>query len=449
MQSRIVVDGSVLCGDDARKTFDYDRLLAAVRDIRDSGGGDGSLTIKVFVDASLRWKLSTSDKKKLESDITSGLVEQTPAGLPADPFILRWAESHDAIVVTNDLFRDWVTEFPWISRPGSGRFVSGLYDTQLKKWTFLERHAAGSPRELSLLLKVEHRTTVAKSKPNLIERFLDPSSGKYKRAITRMNPTAVIFLLDQSASMNEVWTQQYKKSGAVASFVNDALYELVLACTRGGGVRPYVDIAVLGYGGHGSTGVRSLLSGTTTERPFLSISSLVELARTPQQTTHDASAPFATWIDPVADGATPMNQVMAIAEAAVSSWVKTHDSSFPPIIFNITDGDSTDGDPSESASKLTQHATADGNALLFTAHISANAKDSLHYPEFLDAKADALARTMFTISSHVPESLRLMARELGISIPPGARGFLYNASASEVVGMLNVGTAPTRADPNS
>ena len=47
---------------------------------------------------------------------------------------------------------------------------------------------------------------------------------------------------------------------------------------------------------------------------------------------------------------------------------------------------------------------------------------------------------MFNITSLVPNSLRETARQLGISIPPGGRGFLFNSEADDVIGMLNVGT---------
>jgi uncharacterized protein YegL len=421
---------------DAGKTFDYERLRHAVRDIREASD-DPSLTVKVFVDASLRWKLSAADKKKLEDDINSGLVEQAPAGLPADPFILRWAESHGGLVVTNDLYRDWVQDFPWVAQAGSGRFVSGNYDRQLKKWTFFERHSNGTPRNLAVLMGIS-------VSPRVENIFTDPTAEKYRQPISRSLPSAVVFLLDQSGSMNGEWSSGLRKSHAVASFVNDTLYELILTCTRQDGVRPYVDVAVIGYGGDGTSSVRSELATTSLERPFLTVTDLVPLARMPDS----SSTGQPVWVEPRASGSTPMNHAIFSAEAAIRAWVAAHPQSFPPIVFNITDGASTDGDPSDSAAKLTSHATSDGNTLLFTAHISPTKAGSLYYPESLDSGADEVARKMFGISSHIPQSMRLMARELGISMAPASRGFLFNASANDVIGMLNVGSPATRVvDP--
>jgi hypothetical protein len=439
MPSSVVVDGSVLCGVDAGRTFDYERLRHAIRDIRD--GYDGSsLNLKVFIDASLRWKLSTLDRKSLEEDLSSGLTEQAPAGLAADAFILRWAESHGAVVVTNDLYRDWAREFPWIEEKGTGRFVSGVYDGQLKKWTFLERYSNGSPRTLESLLKSNQ--IIPQS-----NKFIDPTKDKYKQAITRHNPTAAVFLIDQSGSMRDRWSNGEPKSSVVTSYLNDALYELVLTCTRQDGVRPYVDVAIIGYGGDEQTGVRSLLPGTSIKKPFLPVSEIVDLATFSEGGDTGVESDQPKWVSPVASGGTPMNRAFSVVEIAVKQWITGNENSFPPIVFNITDGESTDGDPTESAMKLTQLATRDGNTLLFNAHISAQNSSSIVYPEQLDASFDRLARTMFQISSHVPHSIRATATELGIRMEPAARGFLYNASASDVLGMLNVGSPATRVNP--
>lgn len=436
MQPPFVIDGSVLCADDA-KNWDYDRLRAAINDIRDACG-DKNTEIKVFVDASLRYKLSTADKKKLEVDLAEGLIEQTPAGLQADVFILRWAETHGAIVVTNDLFRDWVKDFPWISQPGSGRFVSGIFDGKTKKWTFLERHAVGSPRTIGDLVG----NTFSKV---LNPTFQDPTREKYRADIARSSPTAIVFLLDQSSSMGGAWTDGMRKRDAVAQFVNDTLYELLLASTRQDGVRPYLDISVIGYGGEGPTGIRYLLPNSSKTSPFVSVidlEDLAELSEVRRPTGTVVSLP--TWIKPHADGLTPMSAAMIAAAHALKTWVMRNPASFPPIVFNITDGESTDGDPSESGAAITELGTSDGNVLLFTAHISNETSRSIRFPENVDATFDTPARTMFSLSSHIPSSMRMMARELGIEMPAAARGFLYNANAADVALLINVGTPGTQ-----
>lgn len=48
-----------------------------------------------------------------------------PKGTPADPYILNAARDYKARVVSNDLYRDWVTEFPEVV--AKGHLIKGGY----------------------------------------------------------------------------------------------------------------------------------------------------------------------------------------------------------------------------------------------------------------------------------------------------------------------------------
>ena len=76
------------------------------------------------------------------------------------------------------------------------------------------------------------------------------------------------------------------------------------------------------------------------------------------------------WVEPVANGSTPMCHVLIHARAVLQEWIKAHRDSFPPIVVHITDGASQDGDPLGPAAELTRLATSDGQVLLFNGHLS-------------------------------------------------------------------------------
>jgi uncharacterized protein YegL len=164
------------------------------------------------------------------------------------------------------------------------------------------------------------------------------SDVNYSKRVSRECPTAFVLMLDQSGSMGEIWQNGLSKAAQVATIVNSALKNLVLSATRGGEVYDYVDIAVIGYGGVGIEGVRSMLPGTTLDSPFMRLS---EIAKQPRvaivQNPDGSSRRETTWFDPVAGGGTPMNAAFDVAVKAVSSWVQRRDNSFPPIVINITD----------------------------------------------------------------------------------------------------------------
>lgn len=68
----------------------------------------------VIVDASLRHRLSESDKKRFERWIDEEKVIQSPAGVRADITLLEYADKHKAKIVSNDTFKEYKIKYPWL-----------------------------------------------------------------------------------------------------------------------------------------------------------------------------------------------------------------------------------------------------------------------------------------------------------------------------------------------
>jgi len=66
----------------------------------------------IIVDASLKYDID--DAEQLEKLIRSQQVRQVPAGTDADFFIIQFAHELDALIVTNDRYKDYAERFPWI-----------------------------------------------------------------------------------------------------------------------------------------------------------------------------------------------------------------------------------------------------------------------------------------------------------------------------------------------
>jgi hypothetical protein len=64
----------------------------------------------VVVDAALRHQIDDSDS--FEEMVETGTIRQAPAGTDADYFILSFARELDAVVVSNDRFKDRIEAFP-------------------------------------------------------------------------------------------------------------------------------------------------------------------------------------------------------------------------------------------------------------------------------------------------------------------------------------------------
>ena len=67
----------------------------------------------IIVDASLKYDID--DQEQLEKLIQSQQVRQVPAGTDADYFIIQFADQLDALIVTNDRYRDYAEQYPWIT----------------------------------------------------------------------------------------------------------------------------------------------------------------------------------------------------------------------------------------------------------------------------------------------------------------------------------------------
>ncbi|MBS2967184.1 hypothetical protein KGA66_29420, partial [Actinocrinis puniceicyclus] len=152
----------------------------------------------------------------------------------------------------------------------------------------------------------------------------------------------------------------------VADALNRLLFELSLKCAKEEGVRDYFHVAVLGYGAR----VGSAFGGALAGRDLVPLSQVADNPLRVEQRAKkvpdgagglvETTARFPVWVDPVAHGGTPMAQAFGQAVALVERWVGERPGSFPPIVLNLTDGESTDGDPSEAAARLRSLASADG-----------------------------------------------------------------------------------------
>jgi hypothetical protein len=151
---------------------------------------------------------------------------------------------------------------------------------------------------------------------------------------------------------------------------------------------------------------------------------------------------FPIWFDPEANGGTPMCQAIRLARNSLQEWVGAHPDSFPPIVFNITDGEATDGDPAEEAGSIRQLATNDGGVLLFNIHVSSQAGKAVEFPDREEDLPDDFARALFRMASTLPPHLQDAARGEGYKVSEASRGFVFNADAVSVIQFLDIGTRP-------
>ena len=284
----------------------------------------------------------------------------------------------------------------------------------------------------------------------------------YTQSITRTHRTAFILLIDGSGSMNEeilFHGKRMTKAEAVASITNGMLFELVERARRSDGIRDYYDISVLTYSGDNE--VYSLLPEG---REMLSVAELAageipmkrELVeyRMPDGSTSLRELPVPDWIAAEAAGQTPMYQALDHAYEIAEAWCRNpaHAESFPPTVFNITDGEATDCDEEELRTiceRIRSLRTCDGHVLLINIHIAPDeSQHAVFFPtEEETAYSNRYAGVLYDCSSPMPEVFNEAIREAkGPGALPPFRGMSYNTSAEQLIAMLNIGSISVKTE---
>jgi uncharacterized protein YegL len=283
-------------------------------------------------------------------------------------------------------------------------------------------------------------------------------SRPYTARMTRDNPSAFVFLIDQSGSMEEeieFQNESMQKSEAVALIVNQLLNGLIDDCMSGNEVFDYFEIAIIGYGQDDQT-ADFVWEGTLAGKTFVKPSELfdnylekevieeeVEGWDGPQIQPKD----FKKWILPVASGLTPMHSALNLAAAALEKWLVEHQHKdiFPPVVINITDGDATDAKEPQlltAARRIKDLHTSDGHLLVLNVHLSTTGGESVIFPSKQEVLPNApFARLLFDMSSEMPA---LFNPEIAALTKKDSNGFYtgmaYNTDMHTLVRFLNIGT---------
>lgn len=274
----------------------------------------------------------------------------------------------------------------------------------------------------------------------------------YSAEISRGNPSCILFLLDQSYSMSDRFgggQSGDSKAVELARAINRILQELVIKCSKDMEIYRYFQVGLIGYGAN----VGPALSGRLASQPLVWIDEVYQNPLRVEEVVKkvpdgagglvETSVKFPTWFEPVASNGTPMNKALNQAHAVLQAWVNEHPASFPPIVINITDGESTDGDPSAAAERLKALATDDGLVLLLNLHLSSSHAPAAAFPSSEDGLPDQHAKRLFRMSSELPGIMRETASEYGYHIAANSRGFVFNAGIEDTVQFLNIGTRPS------
>jgi hypothetical protein len=276
----------------------------------------------------------------------------------------------------------------------------------------------------------------------------------YEAEISRANPTAIIFVIDQSYSMGDpLGGSSGTKSNGLATVVNKLLNDLVIRCSKGDEVFDYFEVGMIGYGNDafGPTKVGSAFGGSLQGRDIVPVSQIADYPMRIEKRKRkvddgagglvEIDIDFPVWLEPTFSSNTPMMEAMSYTFNLVSDWVAQHPASFPPIVIHVTDGEPTDGDPRPLAEAVRGLATNDGNVLMFSLHLSKENLSPIIFPNTAASLPNVYAQLLHEMSSELPDKwLGMAAETMSMNITRGARAFVFNSDLATMVRFLEIGT---------
>jgi hypothetical protein len=158
-------------------------------------------------------------------------------------------------------------------------------------------------------------------------------------------------------------------------------------------------------------------------------------------------ADFSMWVEPAAHGATPMYKMLNSVTDLVKRWCAKDENheSFPPLVFNVTDGEASDASYDmlrSAAGRLKRTGTENGNTLLVNVHISSTNQAPIIFPNINEVPLGVgYAHLLLDMSSQMPDVFNTYIREWRSELThPPYFAMSYNASMTELIAMLNIGS---------
>lgn len=219
------------------------------------------------------------------------------------------------------------------------------------------------------------------------------------------SPGHLMFLIDQSSSMNLCNTEGRSRAEVVAMAIQSAIIDCVNGCISGTQIKNRLFITIIGYGGSDAPNAKIIKEDW--------VGNYVAQLQ-------DVKNNGGLFIPIEANGYAPLSKAFDLATECLETWINVCQekkeegiySDIPaPIVINITDGEPFDGEPDAkgraemSAQKLKSLIVSSGNVILFNVYIS-DEGDEVLFPKRDEIPRDCyVSEFYFGISSNISNNV--------------------------------------------
>lgn len=275
--------------------------------------------------------------------------------------------------------------------------------------------------------------------------------SNYSKQWSTATPGYLIFLIDQSSSMNKEWENERSFAQFTAEVINLTINELIATNAAGEHVKDRVFVSLIGYGGNSVKDLRSGYLSSYADNP-LRVEEIKKQVSDGEGGIIEMTIEVPIFLEPSATGITPMAEAFSFAEQLIDKWIETKKNCPVPVIINVSDGKPDGGNPEASqremiqtldtAARIMNIETTDGHPLIFNVHISAQ-NDEIQFPANVsELNGNELANFLFKISSRVPDVYKRAAKNLELGdLKSNSKGFISNASPETLIKFINFGSS--------
>jgi len=296
----------------------------------------------------------------------------------------------------------------------------------------------------------------------------------YTTRITSLNPTAFVLLIDQSGSMSEEISDNkgnsIAKSKQLALTVNKFLDEILLTCRSTDLVKDYFDIVIIGYGREnvdGESVVKIAWEGLLEGKSWVNVNTLrssslrkdiIKVQNPRSFGPKELEEEINVWIEPYSEGLTPMKEALEFCTDLLNNWIESHPNSFPPIVFNITDGYATDVTNQNEivlvSEKLKNLSTSDGNVLLINCLFSDDIQQIKEFPFVHERnmfEENEYELALFESSSLLPQKMKRIISDIYKKqdyLTEETKGVVFANDIERIIKLLEIGTQTLKGTIN-
>lgn len=260
-------------------------------------------------------------------------------------------------------------------------------------------------------------------------------------------PGYIIFLIDQSGSMAEKYTEEATKAEFTSLVINRTIDELIHSCSDGEIIKDRLFISLIGYGGKSDNSIEDITSEYISYFPKnpIRFQKNITQAVSASGALVDMEEHVPIYLEAVAKGLTPMGEAFKFAKELIEGWILRKPENPAPIIINISDGHPDD--PSNTiryANEIKQLSTADGNPIIFNIHIQKKGIQKGFEKSDINLH-EANEKLLFKISSKIPAAYVIHAKKAGLTdefdITTDSSGYISNAKPETLVKFINFGSS--------